>query len=87
MEKCVSFCCEDIRPFNIINGEEFEELAQELINVGAVYGMVLVIPSHVTIAKRCRRKEGSFSADTEDFVEGWDSTVHYRHVDRRILEN
>ena len=66
-EKCFSFCCKDIRPFNIVNGEGFEELARELINVGAAYGRVpanSVIPRHVTIAKRCtdkaERKEGSF---------------------------
>lgn len=55
-EKCVSFCCTDIRPFNIVNGEGFKELEQELINVGAVYGRVpvnSVIARHVTIAKRC----------------------------------
>lgn len=55
-EKCVNFCSKDIRPFNIVNGEEFEELAQELINVEAVCGRVpvnSVIPRHVTIAKRC----------------------------------
>ena len=46
-EKCVSFCCKDIRPFNIVNGEGFD--------VGAAYGRVpanSVIPCHVTIAKR-----------------------------------
>lgn len=55
-EKCVSFCCKDIRPFNIVNGGGFKELAQELINVGAAYGRVpvnSVIPRHVTIAKKC----------------------------------
>lgn len=55
-EKCVNFCSKDIRPFNIVNGEGFEELAQELINVEAVCGRVpvnSVIPRHVTIAKRC----------------------------------
>lgn len=55
-EKVVSFCCLDLRPFNVVNGEGFEELAQELINAGAAYGKLpenSVIPHHVTIAKRC----------------------------------
>lgn len=55
-EKCVSLCCKDIRPFNVVNGEGFAELAQELINVGAAYGRVpadSVIPTPKTIASRC----------------------------------
>lgn len=40
-EKCVSFCCKDIRQFNI-NDEGLEELAQEQINFGAAYGRVPV---------------------------------------------
>ena len=31
-EKCVAFCCKDIRPFRSIEGEGFRELAQQLIN-------------------------------------------------------
>lgn len=55
-DKCVSFCCKDIRPFNAVNGEGFTELAQELIYVGAAFGRVpagSVIPTHKTIASRC----------------------------------
>lgn len=37
-EKCVEFCCKDIRPFRSIEGGGFIELAQQLINVGATYG-------------------------------------------------
>lgn len=69
MEKCVSFCCKDIEPFDAVKGEGFEELAQELINVKAAYGKVpvnSVIPHHVTIAKRCTdvAEEGRYSTET-----------------------
>ena len=55
-KKCVYFCCKDIRPFNIVNGDGFVELAQELIYVGATYGNVAVssvMPCNVTISNRC----------------------------------
>ena len=41
-EKCVAFCCKDLRPFRSIEGEGFRELPQQLINVGAVYGPLAV---------------------------------------------
>ncbi|CAM4554540.1 unnamed protein product [Leuciscus chuanchicus] len=56
-EKCVEFCCKDIRPFRSIEGGGFIELAQQLINVGATYGSVAaqdVLPDPTTVSKRCR---------------------------------
>lgn len=55
-EKCVEFCCKDIRPFRCIEGRGFVELAQQLINVGATYGSVAaqdVLPDPTTISRRC----------------------------------
>ena len=55
-EKCVAFCCKDLRPFRCIEGEGFRELAQQLIHVGAVYGPVAaqdVLPDPTTVSKRC----------------------------------
>lgn len=58
-EKCVDFCCRDIRPFNVVSGEGFQALAQEQINVGATHGHVSalsVLPHHSTISKTCLAK-------------------------------
>jgi len=55
-EKCVEYCCKDIRPFRSIEGEGFIELAQQLINIGATYGSVAVqdvLPDSTTVSKRC----------------------------------
>lgn len=56
-EKCVYMCAKDIRPFYVVKGDGFVELAQELINVGATYGRVAassVLPSPNTVATHCR---------------------------------
>lgn len=58
-EKCVEFCCRDIRPFYVVSGQGFERLAQELINVGATYGRVSaqsILPHHSTVSKACIEK-------------------------------
>ena len=55
-EKCFAFCCKDMKPFCSIEGEGFRELAQQLINVGAVYGPVAaqdVLLDPTTVSKRC----------------------------------
>ena len=59
--KCVSFCAMDIRPFNIVEGEGFKLLAQELIDVGATYGKVpasAVIPCANTVTNHCKTSAG-----------------------------
>ena len=33
-------CVRDLRPFHLVSGSGFEQLAQELINVGAKFGAV-----------------------------------------------
>ncbi len=58
-EKCLEFCCRDIRPFYVVSGKGFQGLAQELISVGATYGRVLaqsILPHHSTISKACQEK-------------------------------
>lgn len=55
-EKCVDFCCEDIRPFRTVAGPGFTKLAQELINIGATHGRLSaekVLPDPTTISRRC----------------------------------
>jgi hypothetical protein len=44
-----------VRPFNIVTGQGFRELAQELIKVGAKYGHVKleeILPHPTTISRR-----------------------------------
>lgn len=51
---CVKFCAKDIRPFGIVKGAGFRNLAQKLIAVGASYGNIdvnEVIPHPTTISK------------------------------------
>jgi len=39
-EKCFEFCCRDIRSFHTVAERGFVDLAQDLINMGAIYGRV-----------------------------------------------
>ncbi|KAL0179893.1 hypothetical protein M9458_025335, partial [Cirrhinus mrigala] len=58
-EKCIEFCCKDIRPFYVLSGHGFQALAQELINVGGTYGRVSaqsILPHHSTVSKACIEK-------------------------------
>ncbi len=61
-EKCVEFCCRDIRSFHTVAGRGFVDLAQDLINVGATYGRVSaesVLPDPTTISRRCKEAAAS----------------------------
>ncbi len=54
IDKCVAYCCKDIRPFVSTEGEGFVEMAQELINIRAAYGCVsaeVILPDHTTVSK------------------------------------
>lgn len=56
-DKCVSMCAMDLRPFNIVSGEGFINLSQELINTGAKYGQISakdVLPSSRTVSRHIR---------------------------------
>ncbi len=58
-EKCVEFCCEDIRSFQTVAGPGFIKLAQEVINVGATYGRLpaeQMPPDATTVSCRCQEK-------------------------------
>lgn len=58
-DKCVDFCCQDLRPFSVVSGEGFKSLAQELINVGSTFGRVpvdSVLPHYTTVSKACTEK-------------------------------
>jgi hypothetical protein len=52
---CVNFVCKDMRPFSVVSGDGFLEVAQSLINVGVRYGQVKasdVIPHRTTISRQ-----------------------------------
>ena len=58
-QKCVEFCCEDIRSFQTVAGLGFQKLAQELINTGATYGRVsaqTLLPDPTTVSRNCHKK-------------------------------
>ncbi|KAL2086087.1 hypothetical protein ACEWY4_017146 [Coilia grayii] len=58
-DKCVDFCCQDLRPFSVVSGEGFKSLAQELINIGSTFGRVpvaSVLPHYTTVSKVCTEK-------------------------------
>jgi|SRR3954454_10207094 hypothetical protein len=53
-KKIVDFVCKDLRPFEIISGQGFREFAQEMINIGSIYGCLQVddlFPHPTTISR------------------------------------
>ena len=55
VDSCVKLCAVDLRPFNIVNGAGFKNLAQSLIDVGAKYGGVKaegVLPHASTVSRK-----------------------------------
>jgi hypothetical protein len=58
-ERCVDFVCKDIRPFTVVEGEGFLELAQALINVGVRYGQVNsrdILPHRTTVSNNVAKR-------------------------------
>jgi hypothetical protein len=53
VEKCVAWCTKDIRLFDIVSGQGFQDLAQFFIDTGRAYGKVsAVLLSHRTKISR-----------------------------------
>ena len=55
LESCVEFCAMDVHPLEIIEGPGFEQLAQNLINLGAKSGRLRIediLPTQSTLSKR-----------------------------------
>ena len=64
--KCVDFVCKDIRPFAVVSGEGFLQLAQALINVGVKYGQVRasdVLPHRTMISRHTDELAAQLKAD------------------------
>ena len=75
VELCVNFCAKDIRPFMVVSGEGFKEVAQELNRIGSVYGNVPVnefLPNPTTVTRNiCKAAEkvrNTISANILPFV-------------------
>nr|CAG8564771.1 2964_t:CDS:2 [Entrophospora candida] len=52
-KKSINFVCRDLRPFEIVSGKGFQEFAQELVNIGSVYGPLSIdelLPNPTTIS-------------------------------------
>ncbi len=57
VDACVDLCCLDIRPFDVVSGKGFLQVAQTLINIGAKYGAVdadAIIPHRQTVCDRTK---------------------------------
>ena len=53
-KKSINFVCCDLRPFEIVSGKGFQEFAQELVNIGSVYGPLSIdelLPNPTTISR------------------------------------
>lgn len=82
-EKCVQFACKDIRPFAVVGGEGFVQLAQALINVGVKYGQVQAqdVPPHRTTISRhtdemaAKLKADIVKPDIERCVNVWGGAI------------
>lgn len=82
-DKCVDFICRDIRPFTIVEGQGFIELAQALINVGVRYGQVKaedVLPHRTTISNAVSKRAGQIKdnvviPDVTRYVNKWGGGV------------
>jgi hypothetical protein len=58
-EACVSICCKDIRPFDIVTGSGFVDYLQSLIKIGSLHGNLNVkdLLLHPTTTFRNTRKD------------------------------
>jgi hypothetical protein len=65
-KKLINLVCKDLRPFEIIIGQGFREFAQEMINIGATYGILPVndlFPHPTTISRNVIKQAESVKND------------------------
>ena len=66
-KKIVNFVCKDLRPFEIIMGQGFREFAQEMINIGSIYGHLQVndlFPHPTTVSRNIIKEAESLKTKT-----------------------
>uniref|UniRef100_A0A674NDC5 BED-type domain-containing protein n=1 Tax=Takifugu rubripes TaxID=31033 RepID=A0A674NDC5_TAKRU len=85
-DKCVDFCCQDLRPFSVVSGEGFKSLAQELINIGSTFGNFLIERVKKALAGGC---DVAMSTDmwTDDYrrMSYIAITCHFTETDFRLV--
>lgn len=78
-DKCVNFCCMDIRSFETVAGNGFIQLAQELINVGATHGRLSatsLLPDPTTISRKCKELATAKRGDVIEEIKGVMSLIN-----------
>jgi BRCT domain type II-containing protein len=56
---CVSLCCKDIRPFDIVTDSGFADYSQSLIKIGSLHGNLNVkdlLPHPTTISRNTQKE-------------------------------
>ncbi|ROL29787.1 Transposable element Hobo transposase [Anabarilius grahami] len=72
-DKCMNFCCMDIRSFETVAGNGFTQLAQELINVGAAHGHLsatILLPDSTTISRKYKELATAKRGDVVEEIKG-----------------
>jgi hypothetical protein len=62
---CVSLCCKDIRPFDIVTGSVFADYSQSLIKIWSLHGNLNVkdlLPHPITISRNTHQGSGKVAA-------------------------
>ena len=83
----MDLCSLDMRPFNIVSGKGFHQVAQTLIDIGAKFGAVdagAILPHRQTVCDRAK-KQASIDkqklSETIQKAQRWYYRNH-RYVDR-----
>ncbi|CAJ0839348.1 5834_t:CDS:2, partial [Entrophospora sp. SA101] len=65
-KKSINFVCRDLRPFEIVSGKGFQEFAQELVNIGSVYGVAFTTDCWTDDYRKI-----SYISLTVHYIDGW----------------
>lgn len=63
IEKCVKYCCMDIRPMSAIEGNGFKNFGQILLDVGAKFGKIDIsdiLPHPTTVSRHINKTANEF---------------------------
>lgn len=63
IEKCVKYCCMDIRPMSAIEGNGFKNFGQFLLGVGAKFGKIDIndiLPHPTTVTRHINKTTNEF---------------------------
>ena len=81
-EKCVTLCCKDIRPYDVVAGDGFVNIVQHFVNLGAKYGRfnvkdVLPHPTTVSrnVVKTAQAMKGSVAEEIKPIIEAYGCAI------------